>query len=136
MAEPRKVCLWAVAIQELHWPPGRQTNSCVCLRRLRCTKKPGPTKFSRRTIAGKPQFDLIDPACVQRREVEVKSLAVPRVESLPNGPRRNEWVLVQRRPTLDKRASFVECSAFLDPLQENTSSLARDRNDPCCYSTR
>jgi hypothetical protein len=29
---------------------GSQTNFVVCLCRLRCKKKPGPTKFSRRTI--------------------------------------------------------------------------------------
>ncbi|SAL88589.1 hypothetical protein AWB67_07624 [Caballeronia terrestris] len=36
-------------------------------------------------VAGKPEFDLIDPACVQRREVEVKALAVPHVERMPDG---------------------------------------------------
>ncbi|CAB3775276.1 hypothetical protein LMG29542_08658 [Paraburkholderia humisilvae] len=34
-------------------------------------------------IAGNPQFDLIDPARMQRGEVRVKSLFVPRVERLP-----------------------------------------------------
>src|SRR5580700_9566233 len=36
-------------------------------------------------VAGKPEFDLIDPACVQRREVQVKALAVPLVERMPDG---------------------------------------------------
>lgn len=36
-------------------------------------------------VAGKPEFDLIDPARVQWREVEVKPLAVSRVERLPDG---------------------------------------------------
>lgn len=35
-------------------------------------------------IAGKPQFDLIDQARVQRGEVEMKPLIVPRIELLPD----------------------------------------------------
>jgi hypothetical protein len=44
----------------------------------------GVTQHTAR-IEPKPQFDLVHPARVQRREVEVKPPAMPRVERLPHG---------------------------------------------------
>ena len=61
-------------------------------------------------VAGKPEFDLIDPACVQRREVEVKALAVPHVERMPDGlgamRSGKDPVLPPGPPLRTKRASF------------------------------
>ena len=37
---------WVLRLQR---PPGYPNQLCVCLRRLRCAKKPGPTNFSGRT---------------------------------------------------------------------------------------
>jgi hypothetical protein len=70
-------------------------------------------------VAGKPQIDLIDPARVQRGEVEVKPLIVPRVERLPDGPRA---MRVQVVPNDAKAASRLDrrryCAGwFAEPLK-------------------
>jgi hypothetical protein len=62
MAEPRKVCLRAVAIQELHRPPGRPNQPLRLPPASALHKETGPTKFSRRT-GGKYRHISSDPSC-------------------------------------------------------------------------
>ena len=109
-----KTCLRTVAIQQLHRPPGLQTNFCVCLSRLRCTEKTRTTKFSRRTIGFRRkcdqatcgnQYALLPRVAVKRQTDPIASLHVrdPRTKGQDTA---NTLIADQ----IWKRRRPVECS--------------------------